>query len=105
MASIYDPDGERIAEATLELPVNGTTASLRHVKKGAALLHFYFGRQQRWVLVDTPDGCVRGRLHTRWEGARRMWEITLQLPRELSQPTAQAPFALSESAERGVAED
>lgn len=100
MASIYDPEGERIAEATLELPENGTTASLRHVKKGAALLNFYFGKQQRWVLVDTPDGRVRGRLHTRWEGARRAWEITLQLPRAGTRP----PLGAENTGEPGVRE-
>ncbi len=85
MARIFDPDGECIAEATLELPENGTTARLHRIKKGAGLLNFYFGQGKRWVVVDTPDGQVRGRLHTRWEGIRRAWEITLPAaPRELA---------------------
>lgn len=84
MARIFDPDGDCIAEATLELPENGTTARLHRIKKGAGLLNFYFGRGKRWVVVDTPDGQVRGRLHTRWEGIRRAWEITLPTaPREI----------------------
>ena len=62
MARIFDPDGDCIAEATLELPENGTTARLHRIKKGAGLLNFYFGRGKRWVVVDTPDGQVRGRL-------------------------------------------
>jgi hypothetical protein len=86
VASLFDPDdpdGACIAEATLELPQNGTTARLLRIKRGAGLLNFYFGRGRRWVLVDTPDGRVKGRLHTRWEGIRRSWEVTLQaVPRE-----------------------
>lgn len=83
MASLFDPDdpdGACIAEATLEVPQNGTTARLLRVKRGSGLLHYYFGRGRRWVLVDTPDGKVKGRLHTRWEGIRRTWEVTLQVP-------------------------
>jgi hypothetical protein len=99
VASIYDPDGQRIAEATLELPTNGTTAQLHHVKKGADLLNFYFGKGQRWVLVDTPDGQVRGRLHTRWEGMRRAWEITLQMPSMTRAAVPMLPMMAEDEAE------
>lgn len=93
MASILDPDdpdGAYIAEATFELPENGTTARLRRIKRGTGLLNFYFGRGKRWVLVDTPDGRVRGRLHTRWEGIRRSWEVTIQPRRDGAETPASA---------------
>lgn len=80
MATIYNDGGEPIAEATLELPVNGTTAQLRGLPRSNGLLQYYFVQGGRKVQVDTPDGRVEGRLNTRWERFGRAWEVTLLIP-------------------------
>lgn len=79
MATILDKDGHEIADATLEIPVNGSTARLR-VPRANGLLNYYFGRGGRKVLVDTPDGRVEGHLNTHWERFGRVWEIVLKMP-------------------------
>lgn len=80
MATIYNAGGDPIAEATLELPVNGTTAQLRGLPRANGLLQYYFVQGGRKVIVDTPDGRIEGRLNTRWERFGRAWEIVLLIP-------------------------
>lgn len=77
MATILDEDGEVIVDCTLEIPINGSTARLVRLPRANGLLAYYFGRNGRRVVVETPDGNVEGHLNTHWERFGRVWEVVL----------------------------
>ena len=77
MATILDGDGEVIVDCTLEIPINGSTARLVRLPRANGLLAYYFGRNGRRVVVETPDGNLEGHLNTHWERFGRVWEVVL----------------------------
>ncbi len=103
MATIYSTNGERIADATLELPVNGRTAQLRNLPRSNGLLAYYFGQGGRRVYVDTPDGRMEGRLNTRWERFGRAWEIVLMIPSPRELPS-ESDWTMDEEGGQEMAE-
>lgn len=78
MLTIRDGDGQQLATALADAsPSSGELVIQRVVQGKGHLLHHYFGRGLRMVLVDSGDSQLHGTLSTRWLGAERQWIVRL----------------------------
>ncbi len=96
MITLLSDSGRELAAGTVRPGHSGQTLELDHVVRGKGqLLHYFFGRGKRAVIVEAGDFRLRGTLATRWLGQERRWEVALERPRRVG--TA-LPRALDSSA-------
>ena len=77
--TVRDVDGNDLATACLRPESDGPRLTLDRVLAGKGrLLHHYFGKGLRAVMLDTAEFRLRGTLSTQWLGAERRWFVDLQ---------------------------
>lgn len=78
MFTIRDGNGEELATALADTSASTGEMVIQRVVRGKGhLLHHYFGRSLRMVLVDSGESQLHGVLSTRWLGAERQWIVRL----------------------------
>jgi hypothetical protein len=94
IVTVRDLEGAALAVAVLGDVPEGSRIPLERVVTGKGrLLHHYFGRGCREVLLDSEEFRFRGLLSTRWVEAERRWFVEL--------PPAGASFDPSGETDRG----
>jgi hypothetical protein len=77
VATILDLDGALLSEVDVLGPPHDGRLSFGDVYEPAALLDYYFGSGERWLMVHIAGNTVEGWLETRYEGGERTWWIEI----------------------------
>lgn len=78
MFTIRDGNGQELATALADTSASTGEMVIQRVVRGKGhLLHHYFGRGLRAVLIDSGESQLHGVLSTRWLGAERQWIVRL----------------------------
>ncbi|HEY5476603.1 MAG TPA: hypothetical protein VIK11_07785 [Tepidiformaceae bacterium] len=89
MITLLSDSGKELATGMLKAGRADRTLELDRVIRGKGqLLHYFFGRGRRAVLVEVGDFRLRGVLATRWIGSERLWQVALEVPRPVRSPIA-----------------
>ncbi len=92
MLTLFSDSGKELAIGTVRPGNIGQTLELDRVVQGKGqLLHYFFGRGKRAVIVEAGDFRLRGMLATQWLGQERLWQVTLERPRHVAAALAATP--------------
>ena len=94
MVTVRNTEGALLTEAEVRLEGGSRVIALAEVREPGALLHYFFGRSGRQVIVEVGAQRLVAQLETRWQGSDRLWLIKTQAPlTRRSQPPSESPAA------------
>jgi len=73
VATVLDLDAASLSEVDELCPPHDGRLSFSDVHEPAALLNYYFGSGERWLMVRIDGATVQGWLETRYDGGQRSW--------------------------------
>lgn len=80
---VLDTDGTPLSWAVAGAIGDDGAVLLNEVDEPGILIDYYFGRGERFVLVELPDDpklTVEGTLETWWVGGARTWQVYVDRP-------------------------
>jgi hypothetical protein len=82
MITLLSDSGMELATGTFRSGRADRTLEFDRIVRGKGhLLHYFFGRGKRAVIVESGEFRLRGILATRWLGQERLWQVSLEEPR------------------------
>jgi len=81
---LLDADGTPLTIATTRAEGDDGSVPLEEVEDPSVLMHYYFGRGQRLVVMElsrqAPVLMIEGTLETWWIGGERVWQVYVDRP-------------------------
>jgi len=87
---VLDTDGTPLTSAVAASVGADGAIILDEVDEPGTLVHYYFGRGERMVVMELPELTVEGTLETWWLGGERTWQIYLDHPLVMLGPVGSA---------------
>jgi hypothetical protein len=87
---VLDTDGIPLTAAKTRAVEDDGAVRLAEVEDQSVLIDYYFGRGERFVVMDLHDQTVEGTLETWWLGGERVWQVYVDRPLVMLGPVGSA---------------
>ncbi|MGE3272726.1 MAG: hypothetical protein AB7P40_28570 [Chloroflexota bacterium] len=77
---VLDTDGTLLISAVAATLAADGAIILDDVDEPGTLIHYYFGRGERQVVMELPGLTAEGSLETWWLNGRRVWQVYIDRP-------------------------
>jgi len=91
---VLDADGTPLTIAMTCANEDDGAVALADIDDPAVLMHYYFGRGERLVVMELPNlspvMMIEGTLETWWVGGERVWQVYIDRPLVTLEPVNSA---------------